>query len=75
MRHKLLQIHQAGDEAEKATLRKTAETILMESACVDHMMVISNPAHFQCTDNWVVEEVGPPARDKAEAMERVRARL
>lgn len=70
----LLQIYSASDEAEKEMYKKTAASNLMESACVDHMFVISNPAHFQCTDNWVVREVGPPTRDKAEAMERVRVR-
>ena len=68
----LLQLHQTSDDTEKEVHRRTAATNLMESACVDHMFVVNNPTHFQCSDNWIVKEFGPPARDKAEAMERVR---
>ena len=61
----------ASTEAERDAHKLTVTTALMESACVDTLFVMSNPTHYQCSDNWVVKEVAPDI-GKAEAMARVR---
>lgn len=64
-------MHLATSVVEQEGHKHAAATALMESACVDHLFILSNPTYFQCSENWIVKEVAP-AVDKAEAMVRCR---